>query len=170
MWFQIFCCFKECCSNIFACFYDCFFSFSLLFTFTFVVGLYYCFSNLSDARIFIIMYGVTSMYFSAVMVRNECLQSQRTFPPLALRVFFVPLHGRFSIDAVQGLPSERLRGCVVKLLTVVDPSQECMGHSYILIVGPTFLGFITLVLGKGTLSLVGEIDPRRVPSPLFLVS
>ncbi|PIO24808.1 hypothetical protein AB205_0009630, partial [Aquarana catesbeiana] len=34
-----------------------------------VVGLYYCFSNLSDARIFIIMYGVTSMYFSAVMVR-----------------------------------------------------------------------------------------------------
>lgn len=33
------------------------------------VGLYYCFSNLSDARIFIIMYGVTSMYFSAVMVR-----------------------------------------------------------------------------------------------------
>lgn len=32
------------------------------------VGLYYCFSNLSDARIFIIMYGVTSMYFSAVMV------------------------------------------------------------------------------------------------------
>lgn len=75
MWFQIFCCFKECRSNIFACIYDCFFSFSLLFTFTFVVGLYYCFSNLSDARIFIIMYGVTSMYFSAVMVRNECLQS-----------------------------------------------------------------------------------------------
>lgn len=35
----------------------------------FPVGLYYCFSNLSDARIFIIMYGVTSMYFSAVMVR-----------------------------------------------------------------------------------------------------
>uniref|UniRef100_A0AAQ5Z2L1 Dolichyl-diphosphooligosaccharide--protein glycosyltransferase subunit STT3A n=2 Tax=Amphiprion TaxID=80969 RepID=A0AAQ5Z2L1_AMPOC len=33
------------------------------------VGLYYCFNNLSDARIFIIMYGVTSMYFSAVMVR-----------------------------------------------------------------------------------------------------
>ncbi|KAA8586476.1 hypothetical protein FQN60_000312, partial [Etheostoma spectabile] len=32
-------------------------------------GLYYCFNNLSDARIFIIMYGVTSMYFSAVMVR-----------------------------------------------------------------------------------------------------
>lgn len=59
---------------------------------------------------------------------------------------------------------------MVKLLTVVDPSQECMGHSYILIVGPTFLGFITLVLGRGTLSLVGEIDPGRVPSPLFLVS
>lgn len=37
------------------------------------VGLYYCFSNLSDARIFIIMYGVTSMYFSAVMVRPNAL-------------------------------------------------------------------------------------------------
>ena len=42
----------------------------IFFPFIFVVGLYYCFSNLSDARIFIIMYGVTSMYFSAVMVRN----------------------------------------------------------------------------------------------------
>uniref|UniRef100_A0A2K6DZZ3 Dolichyl-diphosphooligosaccharide--protein glycosyltransferase subunit STT3A n=1 Tax=Macaca nemestrina TaxID=9545 RepID=A0A2K6DZZ3_MACNE len=40
---------------------------------SFVVGLYYCFSNLSDARIFIIMYGVTSMYFSAVMVRTALM-------------------------------------------------------------------------------------------------
>uniref|UniRef100_A0A673Z1Z8 Dolichyl-diphosphooligosaccharide--protein glycosyltransferase subunit STT3A n=1 Tax=Salmo trutta TaxID=8032 RepID=A0A673Z1Z8_SALTR len=39
-----------------------------LLVFMFPVGLYYCFNNLSDARIFIIMYGVTSMYFSAVMV------------------------------------------------------------------------------------------------------
>lgn len=45
------------------CVIICFFFFSFL-----TVGLYYCFSNLSDARIFIIMYGVTSMYFSAVMV------------------------------------------------------------------------------------------------------
>lgn len=41
-----------------------------LLVFMFPVGLYYCFSNLSDARIFIIMYGVTSMYFSAVMVAS----------------------------------------------------------------------------------------------------
>lgn len=40
------------------------------------VGLYYCFSNLSDARIFIIMYGVTSMYFSAVMVCPGVLEAQ----------------------------------------------------------------------------------------------
>lgn len=39
-------------------------------TFFSPVGLYYCFNNLSDATIFIIMYGVTSMYFSAVMVRH----------------------------------------------------------------------------------------------------
>lgn len=38
------------------------------FLYSITVGLYYCFNNLSDARIFIIMYGVTSMYFSAVMV------------------------------------------------------------------------------------------------------
>ncbi|CAD6190480.1 unnamed protein product [Caenorhabditis auriculariae] len=37
--------------------------------FTFPVGLYYCFRNLSDHNIFIILYAVTSMYFSGVMVR-----------------------------------------------------------------------------------------------------
>lgn len=46
------------------------------FSFFFAVGLYYCFSNLSDARIFIIMYGVTSMYFSAVMVRAAACWAQ----------------------------------------------------------------------------------------------
>lgn len=46
------------------------------FSFLFAVGLYYCFSNLSDARIFIIMYGVTSMYFSAVMVRAAACRAQ----------------------------------------------------------------------------------------------
>ena len=35
----------------------------------FPVGLYYCFKNLSDANIFIIVYGVTSIYFAGVMVR-----------------------------------------------------------------------------------------------------
>lgn len=44
------------------------------------VGLYYCFSNLSDARIFIIMYGVTSMYFSAVMVCPATLRSLASVP------------------------------------------------------------------------------------------
>jgi len=37
--------------------------------FMFPVGLYYCFSNLTDANIFIIMYGITSIYFAGVMVR-----------------------------------------------------------------------------------------------------
>lgn len=45
------------------------------------VGLYYCFSNLSDARIFIIMYGVTSMYFSAVMVCPAPPEPLPTTPP-----------------------------------------------------------------------------------------
>lgn len=37
--------------------------------FLFPAGLYFCFKRLSDATIFIIMYGLTSMYFAGVMVR-----------------------------------------------------------------------------------------------------
>ncbi|XP_064597745.1 dolichyl-diphosphooligosaccharide--protein glycosyltransferase subunit STT3A-like [Liolophura sinensis] len=37
--------------------------------FMFPAGLYFCFNRLTDANIFIIMYGVTSIYFAGVMVR-----------------------------------------------------------------------------------------------------
>lgn len=37
--------------------------------FMFPVGIYYCFKKLTDANIFIIMYGITSIYFAGVMVR-----------------------------------------------------------------------------------------------------
>ncbi|XP_033116263.1 dolichyl-diphosphooligosaccharide--protein glycosyltransferase subunit STT3A-like, partial [Anneissia japonica] len=37
--------------------------------FMFPVGMYYCFCKLTDANIFIILYGITSLYFSGVMVR-----------------------------------------------------------------------------------------------------
>ena len=37
--------------------------------FMFPVGLYFCFKNLTNENIFIILYGVTSIYFSGVMVR-----------------------------------------------------------------------------------------------------
>ncbi|XP_022103559.1 dolichyl-diphosphooligosaccharide--protein glycosyltransferase subunit STT3A [Acanthaster planci] len=37
--------------------------------FMFPVGMYYCFTKLTDANIFIILYGITSLYFSGVMVR-----------------------------------------------------------------------------------------------------
>ena len=37
--------------------------------FLFPVGLYFCFKGLSDANIFLILYAVTSVYFSGVMVR-----------------------------------------------------------------------------------------------------
>jgi len=40
-----------------------------LLVFMFPVGLYYCFSSLTDANIFVILYGVTSVYFAGVMVR-----------------------------------------------------------------------------------------------------
>lgn len=80
-----------------------YFSCLLLFTFTFVVGLYYCFSNLSDARIFIIMYGVTSMYFSAVMVRNALSPSNISTPDSEV-------HGRIqNVMIVHMLSLEQLR-------------------------------------------------------------
>lgn len=37
--------------------------------FLFPAGLYFCFDKLTDANIFIILYGVTSIYFAGVMVR-----------------------------------------------------------------------------------------------------
>ncbi|EFA77669.1 oligosaccharyl transferase [Heterostelium album PN500] len=37
--------------------------------FLFPAGLYFCFSKLTDANIFLILYGITSIYFSGVMVR-----------------------------------------------------------------------------------------------------
>ncbi|KAN0047997.1 hypothetical protein ACTA71_002388 [Dictyostelium dimigraforme] len=37
--------------------------------FLFPAGLYFCFQKLTDANIFLILYGVTSIYFSGVMVR-----------------------------------------------------------------------------------------------------
>ncbi|XP_021949109.1 dolichyl-diphosphooligosaccharide--protein glycosyltransferase subunit STT3A [Folsomia candida] len=40
-----------------------------LLVFLFPVGLYICFTNLNDANIFIILYGITSIYFAGVMVR-----------------------------------------------------------------------------------------------------
>jgi dolichyl-diphosphooligosaccharide--protein glycosyltransferase len=38
-------------------------------TIMFPVGIYFCFSKLTDVNIFVILYGVTSVYFSGVMVR-----------------------------------------------------------------------------------------------------
>ncbi|BHF63704.1 Dolichyl-diphosphooligosaccharide--protein glycosyltransferase subunit stt3a [Sparganum proliferum] len=38
-------------------------------TIFFPVGLYYCFKKLTDASIFLVMYGMLSLYFSGVMVR-----------------------------------------------------------------------------------------------------
>ena len=42
-------------------------------TFLFPAGLYYCFTRLNDHNIFIILYGVTSVYFAGVMVQSNTL-------------------------------------------------------------------------------------------------
>ena len=41
-------------------------------TFLFPAGMYYCFKNLTDHNIFIILYGVTSVYF-AVRITYNCM-------------------------------------------------------------------------------------------------
>lgn len=38
-------------------------------TIMFPVGIYFCFKNLTEANIFIVLYGMTSVYFAAVMLR-----------------------------------------------------------------------------------------------------
>lgn len=45
------------------------FEISQILVFLFPAGLYLCFAKLTDANIFIILYGVTSIYFAGVMVR-----------------------------------------------------------------------------------------------------
>ena len=46
------------------------FYFDLQFLMTmFPVGIYYCFKNITEANIFIVLYGMTSIYFAGVMVR-----------------------------------------------------------------------------------------------------
>lgn len=97
----------ECCSKHLCTYLSFFFSCLLLFTFTFVVGLYYCFSNLSDARIFIIMYGVTSMYFSAVMVRNAC----NLFLPCVAEFRKYWNHTDASLWAFEGLSCKAAHCC-----------------------------------------------------------
>ncbi|KAM7293165.1 dolichyl-diphosphooligosaccharide--protein glycosyltransferase subunit STT3A [Ixodes scapularis] len=42
-----------------------------LLVFMFPVGLYFCFSKLTDANIFIILYGITSIYFACLSKLNE---------------------------------------------------------------------------------------------------
>lgn len=47
--------------------------------FLFPAGLYLCFSKLTDANIFIVLYGITSIYFavSHLHVQIECMRSNR---------------------------------------------------------------------------------------------
>lgn len=148
----------------------------LLFTFTFVVGLYYCFSNLSDARIFIIMYGVTSMYFSAVMVRNASVLVNLSTPD-SEGFFLPPVCPTWQV-------SESTDDCVDALLwAFAGPSLKAahccwsptlapgLYGAFILSDGRALLSWIhNLVLGRSAFTLVGESDPSQVPSPLLLVS
>lgn len=68
----------------------CSFYFDLhLHVFMFPVGLYYCFSKLTDANIFIIMYGITSVYF-AVRFSLHIFLFFNLFQCLFFSVFFQP--------------------------------------------------------------------------------
>ena len=45
-----------------------------LLVFLFPIGLYICFSELNDANIFIVLYGITSIYFAVLILINNDIQ------------------------------------------------------------------------------------------------
>ena len=49
-----------------------------LLVFLFPVGLYFCFANLSDANIFIVLYGMTSVYFAVSLFFEACCEKLET--------------------------------------------------------------------------------------------
>uniref|UniRef100_A0A1I7X666 Dolichyl-diphosphooligosaccharide--protein glycosyltransferase subunit STT3A n=1 Tax=Heterorhabditis bacteriophora TaxID=37862 RepID=A0A1I7X666_HETBA len=57
--------------------------------FTFPVGLYFCFKDLNDHNIFVIMYGVTSMYFSVSVQNDSLLQTTFLLSGVMVRLMLV---------------------------------------------------------------------------------
>eukprot|EP01105_Mastigella_eilhardi_P007214 TRINITY_DN18724_c0_g1_i1.p1 TRINITY_DN18724_c0_g1~~TRINITY_DN18724_c0_g1_i1.p1 ORF type:complete len:736 (-),score=222.48 TRINITY_DN18724_c0_g1_i1:65-2242(-) len=90
-------------------------------TFLFPVGLYYCFRRTTDATVFIILYGMTSVYFAGVMVRLmlvlapvACILSAiavsttlQTYLPLATREEVPAVAKREKKDRAEGVTALR---------------------------------------------------------------
>uniref|UniRef100_A0A8D8YHB3 Dolichyl-diphosphooligosaccharide--protein glycosyltransferase subunit STT3A n=1 Tax=Cacopsylla melanoneura TaxID=428564 RepID=A0A8D8YHB3_9HEMI len=78
--------------------------------FLFPAGLYFCFAKLTDANIFLILYGVTSIYFAGVMVRLMlvlapvmCILSGIAVSQL-LSKYMRELHSTSSVNLANGKP------------------------------------------------------------------
>ncbi|GAB0098774.1 dolichyl-diphosphooligosaccharide--protein glycosyltransferase subunit STT3A [Sergentomyia squamirostris] len=78
--------------------------------FLFPAGLYLCFSKLTDANIFIILYGVTSIYFAGVMVR--------------LMLVLAPVMCVLSGIAVSHLMAKYIRSVNNTQVKVQDPKKS----------------------------------------------
>ena len=60
-------------------------------TFMFPVGLYFCFSNLTDENIFIILYGVLSIYFAVSVFFTDSIKSLFYIYFIVIYLFFLSL-------------------------------------------------------------------------------
>ena len=86
-------------------------------TFLFPAGLYYCFTRLTDHNIFIILYGVTSVYFAGVMVSQLIFAIQRDFSVLQIKKLLY-LQSK-SFNSV-GRNISALVGCIKKLRALYE--------------------------------------------------
>ncbi|XP_030386507.1 dolichyl-diphosphooligosaccharide--protein glycosyltransferase subunit STT3A [Scaptodrosophila lebanonensis] len=77
--------------------------------FLFPAGLYFCFSKLTDANIFIILYGVTSIYFAGVMVRLMLVLAPVMCVLSGIAISHLLAKYIKSVDAVAPKPTESKR-------------------------------------------------------------
>ena len=86
-------------------------------TILFPAGLYYCFTRLTDHNIFIILYGVTSVYFAGVMVSVYYLVMD-----LVPEITWVSSFG----IAVEKYLHGKLKTVLLHFLTVFDDFLKCI--------------------------------------------
>eukprot|EP01104_Vermistella_antarctica_P005962 TRINITY_DN16701_c0_g1_i1.p1 TRINITY_DN16701_c0_g1~~TRINITY_DN16701_c0_g1_i1.p1 ORF type:complete len:714 (-),score=194.32 TRINITY_DN16701_c0_g1_i1:220-2361(-) len=84
--------------------------------FMFPAGLYFCFKNLTDANIFVIIYGVSAVYFAGVMVRLmlvlapiACILSAIALST-TLKTYMAQLRPKRRVDTDHGRPTGKGRG------------------------------------------------------------
>jgi len=100
--------------------------------FFFPLGLYYCFRNLTNANIFIILYGTTSIYFAGVMVR--------------LMLVLAPVACVLGGIGISGLLSSYIPNIDTGATATKKEKKEDKNYPYKHEVGVAVVGVLTLFL------------------------